>query len=262
MQHLPPRILTIAGSDSGGGAGIQADVKTITALGGYAMTAVTAVTAQDTTGVHGVHPVPAEFVALQIDVVVGDIGVDAVKTGMLGGADVVEVVADRMQRHGIERLVVDPVMAAKGGAKLLAPGAESALREKLLPLALVVTPNLSEAAALARIEVRTVDDMREAARCICALGARWALVKGGHLDGDPVDVLSDGREFIELARPRVDTRHTHGTGCTFSAAIATFLGRGDGVPEAVAAARDAVQRAIEHGLPLGKGRGPVGNISR
>jgi len=261
MKHLPPRILTIAGSDSGGGAGIQADLKTITALGGFGMSAVTALTAQNTLGVRGVHEVPPEFVALQIDTVLEDIGADAAKTGMLGGAAVVEIVAERIAHHGIERLVVDPVMVAKSGAPLLAPHAEDALRERLLPLALVVTPNLPEAETLCGFEVRTPEHMREAARRLCDLGAAWALVKGGHLEGEPVDVLSDGADCIEIARVRLPTENTHGTGCTYASAIATLVGGGMPVPQAVAAARDAVHRAIEHSLALGGGHGPVNHAA-
>jgi len=181
MRPLPPRILTIAGSDSGGGAGIQADLKTITALGGFGMSALTAATAQNTVGVRGIHELPPEFVALQIDAVVEDIGVDAVKTGMLGSAPIVEAVCERLRLHRIERVVVDPVMIAKSGARLLADAAQRSLCEHLLPLALVVTPNLHEAAALSGRRVQSVAGMREAARRIAALGARWVLVKGGHL---------------------------------------------------------------------------------
>lgn len=257
MKHLPPRILTIAGSDSGGGAGIQADLKTITALGGFGMSAITALTAQNTSRVTAIHEVPPQFVAKQIDAVAEDIGVDAAKTGMLGSAPIVEVVADRLRHHGIDRLVVDPVMVAKGGDRLLEPDAEGVLRERLLPLALIVTPNLAEAAVLADRQVASREDMREAARCIAGLGTRWVLVKGGHLSGEPVDLLFDGTDFIELARPRVSTENTHGSGCTYSAAIATYVGAGLSVPDAVARARDAVQVALEHSLALGNGHGPL-----
>ena len=253
----PPRILTIAGSDSGGGAGIQADLKTITALGGFGMSALTALTAQNTIGVTGIQEIPPEFVARQIDAVAEDIGIDAAKTGMLSSAAVIEVVSERLQRHHVERLVVDPVLAAKSGARLLRPEAEQTLRHKLLPLALVVTPNLHEASVLAGRTVATLRDMREAALRIAAMGPRWVLVKGGHLNGDPVDVLFDGRQYIELARPRIATQNTHGTGCTYAAALATYIGWGLSVPEAAEAARDAVQMALERSLALGHGRGPV-----
>ena len=257
MKPVPPRILAIAGSDSGGGAGIQADLKTITALGGFGMCAITAVTAQNTIAVSAVHQLPPHFVARQIDAVAEDIGIDAAKIGMLGSAAIVQVVAGRVRHHRIKRLVVDPVMIAESGARLLQQDAEETLRKKMLPLALLVTPNMYEAAALTGIEVETPDDMREAARRIADMGPRWVLVKGGHLSGDPVDLLFDGTEFIELARPRVPTRNTHGTGCTYASAIATFLGHGCSVPDATARGRDAVQAALEHSLRLGHGRGPL-----
>ena len=257
MRETIPRILTIAGSDSGGGAGIQADLKTITAMGGFGMSAITALTAQNTVEVRCVHPVPPEFVAAQIDAVVEDIGVDAAKTGMLANAPIVEVVADRVARHRIDRLVVDPVMISKSGAALLAREGEEALASALLPLALVVTPNLAEAERLSGLPARNIAEMKEAARKMAQMGARWVLVKGGHLEDSPVDVLHDGRDFWEVARPRVRTRNTHGTGCTYSAAIATELGKGKDVPRAVEAARDALQAALERALPLGRGFGPV-----
>jgi len=254
---MTPRILTIAGSDSGGGAGIQADLKTITALGGFGMSAVTALTAQNTMGVRGIYPVSAEFVAAQIDAVAEDIGVDAGKTGMLAGRAVVEVVAERVKRHGIRPLVVDPVMAAKSGDALLEKGARAALRDMLLPLATVVTPNLAEAEAFSGVEVRDRDAMSEAARRVRELGPEWVLVKGGHLEGDPVDVLFNGQDFHEVRRPRVRTTSTHGTGCTYASAIATGLAYGLGVLEAVEWARDAVQAGLEGGLQIGHGAGPL-----
>jgi len=254
---MVPRVLTIAGSDSGGGAGIQADLKTITALGGFGMSAVTALTAQNTVGVRAVHPVAPEFVAAQIDAVVEDIGVDAAKTGMLADRAVVEAVAERVGRHAIRPLVVDPVMVAKSGAPLLSLDGVAALRESLLPLATVVTPNLAEAERLSGSAVRTLADMREAARRIHGLGPSWVLVKGGHLLGNPADVLFDGRALHELTRPRVRTQDTHGAGCTHSAAIATGLARGMSVPEAVEWARDALQAALDGALRLGAGAGPL-----
>jgi hydroxymethylpyrimidine kinase/phosphomethylpyrimidine kinase len=252
-----PRVLTVAGSDSGGGAGIQADLKTIFALGGYGMSAVTALTAQNTVGVLGIRQVAPEFVALQIDAVVEDIGVDAAKTGMLGSREVVEVVAERIGRHGIRRLVVDPVIVATSGDVLATADAREATRTTLLPLSVVVTPNLTEAAALADAKTPGREAMREVARRIHDLGPDWVLLKGGHLEGPPVDLLYDGRDFTEIVRPRIRTKNTHGTGCTYSAAIATGLARGMPVPEAVVWARDALQAAIERSLPLGQGHGPV-----
>ncbi len=252
-----PRVLTIAGSDSGGGAGIQADLKTITALGGFGMSAVTALTSQNTLGVRAVLEVSPDFVASQIDAVVEDIGVDAAKTGMLANRGVIEAVAERVRHHGIRPLVVDPVMVAKSGDALLEPDARSVMRDLMLPLATVVTPNLAEAAELARVPVADVGGMEEAARRLCDLGAQWALVKGGHLEGEPVDVLFDGERFHRVVRPRVRTANSHGTGCTYSAAIATGLAFGKSVPEAVEWARDAVQAALRGALPLGRGSGPL-----
>jgi hydroxymethylpyrimidine/phosphomethylpyrimidine kinase len=257
MKPKPPRILTVAGSDSGGGAGIQADLKTIMALGGYGMSAVTAVTAQNTVAVTAVHQVPPHVVAAQIDAVAGDIGLDAAKTGMLWSAGIVEAVADRFRAHAVQRLVVDPTMVSKSGARLMEADADGALRGRLLPLALLVTPNLPEAEALAGRPVASLDQMCEAARRIAALGPQWVLVKGGHLTGEPVDLLYDGSAFVEVARPRVATPNTHGTGCTYSAAIATFLGHGLDVPHAVEAARDALQAALRSALDLGAGHGPL-----
>ncbi len=252
-----PRVLTIAGSDSGGGAGIQADLKTITALGAFGSSAVTALTAQNTRGVHGVLEVPPEFVAAQIDAVMDDIGADAAKTGMLASARVVEAVAERVRDHGIAPLVVDPVMVAKSGDSLLASEARGALCALLLPLATVVTPNLPEAAQIAGIAVNSLREMREAARRIMDAGPRWVLVKGGHLRGEPADVLFNGSQFHEVGRPRVPTQNTHGTGCTYSAAIATGLAKGMDVPRAVQWARDALQIALKSSLQLGSGVGPL-----
>ncbi len=256
-----PRILAIAGSDSGGGAGIQADLKTVTALGGFGMSAVTALTAQNTLGVRGIFPVTAQFVADQIGAVAEDIGVDAAKTGMLANAEVIGAVAECVARYELRPLVVDPVMVAKSGDALLEPDAVDMLREELLPLATVVTPNLSEAGRLTGLDVEGLADMREAARRLSAMGPKWVLVKGGHLAGEPTDLLFDGRGFREVTRPRVPTTDTHGTGCTYASAIATGLGFGMDVPEAVGWARDALQRALEAALPLGRGCGPVNHAA-
>jgi hydroxymethylpyrimidine/phosphomethylpyrimidine kinase len=253
------RALTIAGSDSGGGAGIQADLKTFLALGCHGMSALTALTAQNTVAVTAIHEVPPEFVIAQIDAVVSDIGVDATKTGMLSSAGIVEAVAKAVEVHGIKRLVVDPVFVSKHRDHLLAPEAVLALTERLLPLAEVVTPNLYEAEGLVDGgEIKSLDDMREAARALRALGPRFVLVKGGHLPGDSaIDVLFDGKDFVEISGPRFDTEDTHGTGCALSAAIAARLAHGDDTPMAVRAAKDFVAGAIRHGLRIGKGYGPV-----
>jgi hydroxymethylpyrimidine/phosphomethylpyrimidine kinase len=257
-----PRLLTIAGSDSSGGAGIQADLKTFTVFRGYGMSAVTALTAQNTQAVRGVVPVDPAFVRAQIDAVVEDIGVDATKTGMLANRELVAAVAAAVRDHSLAPLVVDPVMVAQSGAALLADNARDAVRELLLPLATVVTPNTPEAAALLAVEVDGVPAMREAATRLVALGARAALVKGGHLGGaESVDVLHDGRTLHELRAPRLAVRHTHGTGCILAAAIAAGLGGGLDLLAAVEQAKRFVSAAIRGGLALGKGAGPANPLA-
>jgi hydroxymethylpyrimidine/phosphomethylpyrimidine kinase len=252
-----PRALTIAGSDSGGGAGIQADLKTFAALGVYGMSAIAALTAQNTVGVRGILELAPEFVSLQIRTVVEDIGVDAVKTGMLSNAAIISQVAKDLRELGLRNIVVDPVMVAKGGDRLLRADAVETMVKELLPLALVVTPNLHEAEALTDLGVRTLDEMKEAARAIKAFGPRYVVIKGGHLPGTPLDLLFDGQEFREYTNLRYDTPHTHGTGCTFASAIAAGLARGLPVEEAVARAKGYITSAIQHGMPMGKGHGPV-----
>ena len=258
-----PRALTIAGSDSGGGAGIQADLRTFAAFGVYGASAITAITAQNTIGVRAVHDVPAAVVAAQIDAVLDDIGADAVKTGMLSNREIIETVADRLRAHAVTALVVDPVMVAKSGDRLLREDAVSALRVLILPLAAVVTPNSPEATVLSGIDVVDATSAREAARRIHDLGPAMVVVKGGHLGGDTSDdLVFDGRTFEVLSGRRIATRHTHGTGCTFSAAICACLARGLAPLEAVREARTYVQGAIEHAEPLGVGHGPVNHLWR
>ncbi|HEY7064973.1 MAG TPA: bifunctional hydroxymethylpyrimidine kinase/phosphomethylpyrimidine kinase [Chloroflexota bacterium] len=250
--------LTIAGSDSGGGAGIQADLKTFSALGVYGMSALTAITAQNTVGVRAVYELPPELVAAQIDAVIEDLGADAVKTGMLGSTPLIQTVTERIRAHGLTTLVVDPVMVAKSGDALLQPEAVAALRELLLPLALVVTPNRPEAEVLTGRPVATLAEARAAARALVEeMGARNAVVKGGHAEGPAIDVLYDGRDFREYSAPRLDTRHTHGTGCTFASAIAAELAKGSAVPEAVGRAKEYLTAALERAPGLGHGHGPV-----
>lgn len=254
--------MTIAGSDSSGGAGIQADLKTFAALGVYGTSAVTAVTAQNTVGVQGVYELPAEFVGLQIDSVVSDIGVDAVKTGMLANAEIIAIVAAKVQEYGLPNLVVDPVMVAKSGAPLLRSEARDALIRLLLPLAVVVTPNLHEARVLTGLEISDLADMQRAAETIYALGASHVVVKGGHLPGEQsVDVLFDGRDFTLLYAPRLDTRNTHGTGCTFASAIAAGLAKGQNVAEAVRGAKTFITTALGHALDIGHGHGPLHHLA-
>jgi hydroxymethylpyrimidine/phosphomethylpyrimidine kinase len=256
-----PRILTIAGSDSGGGAGVQADLKTIQALGGHGMSAITVVTAQNSRGVQGAWPLPAEAVAAQVRACVDDIGVDAVKTGMLGGVDLVRAVTELLA--GLDPrvpVVVDPVAVSKHGDALLAAEARGLLLERLLPRTTVLTPNLDEAAWLVGAPVADRDGMREAARTLLGHGPRWILLKGGHLTGDAAaDLLTDGVDEHWFVAERSANRHTHGTGCTYASAVATLLGSGLAVPAAVAAAKEYVTRAIALGHPLGSGIGPVGH---
>jgi hydroxymethylpyrimidine/phosphomethylpyrimidine kinase len=249
--------LTIAGSDSGGGAGIQADLKAITLLGGYGMSVLTALTAQNTVGVQAIHEVPARFVETQIDSVLSDIGADAIKTGMLANAEIVEVVARKIRQYGVRKVVVDPVMVAKSGDSLLREDAQAALINRLLPLSLVVTPNLPEASVLTGFKVTSLEGMKKAAHRIHELGAKHVVVKGGHLKGMAIDLLYDGRRFHEIESKRIETKNTHGTGCTFASAIATLLARGERVPEAVRKAKTFITLAIQSGLPLGKGTGPT-----
>ncbi|MEK9968302.1 MAG: bifunctional hydroxymethylpyrimidine kinase/phosphomethylpyrimidine kinase [Ferrovibrio sp.] len=253
------RVLIIAGSDSGGGAGIQADIKTVTALGGYAMTAITALTAQDTRTVHAIHEVPAEFIALQLRVVLQDIGADAIKTGMLHRADIIEAVVDALKKYAPDvPLVVDPVMVAKGGASLLQPSAAEALRTRLVPRATVITPNLPEAEVLSGIRVAGADDMPAASERLLQLGPQAVLLKGGHLPGnDLVDLLRDSRGAQRYADTRIDTTSTHGTGCTLASAIATGLAFGLPLREAVAQARAYVRKAIDTAPGFGHGHGPL-----
>ncbi len=249
--------MTIAGSDSGGGAGIQADLKTFFALGVYGTSCITAITAQNTVGVTAVHEVPTDVIAAQVDAVVNDIGVDAVKTGMLSSAEIITIVADRVRHWGLDRLVVDPVMVAKSGDRLLRENAVQALVRELLPLAGVLTPNMPEAEVLVGMTLRDDASIREAARRIVDLGPRTVVMKGGHRQGAAVDLLFDGRDFTAFESERFDTPNTHGTGCTFSAAIAAGLARGHSIPEAVGEAKRYVSEAIRRSEPLGAGHGPV-----
>jgi hydroxymethylpyrimidine kinase/phosphomethylpyrimidine kinase len=251
------RILTIAGSDSGGGAGIQADMKAITLLGGYGMSVITALTAQNTVGVQGIHEIPARFVEKQIDSVLSDIGTDAIKTGMLANQEIIEAVSEKIKQYQVKKVVVDPVMISKSGASLLRKEAQESLIKKLIPLASVVTPNLVEASALTGLKVNSLEGMKKAAHLIYKLGAKHVVVKGGHLRGLAVDLLYDGKHFSEMEGPRIESKNTHGTGCTFASAIATLLARGGTVEEAVRKAKTFITMAIQSGLGLGKGTGPT-----
>jgi len=259
-----PKALTIAGSDSGGGAGIQADLKTFTAFRVFGMSVLTSITAQNTQSVRAIHDLPPDFVRMEIDAVVEDIGVDAAKTGMLSNEEIITVVAERIKHYGIRRLVVDPVMRAKSGDALLKKEAESALIERLLPLAYIVTPNLPEAEAISGMQISSPEDMKEAARKIASLDSKFVLVKGGHLEDvdEAVDVLFDGSSFYEFRSPRIATKNTHGTGCTYSAAICAGLAKGLDVMEAVGQAKKYVTEAIKRSFDLGRGHGPLNHFWR
>jgi len=258
------RALTIAGSDSGGGAGIQADLKTFAACGVYGASAVTAVTAQNTVEVADWLALPPTLVGRQIDAVLSDIGADAVKTGMLATAAIIETVAAKMREHRVETLVIDPVMFARSGDRLLDESALETLARELVPLALVVTPNLPEAEALTGRTVASWDDARVAAQAIVGMGARAVVVKGGHFGSDAAstDLYYDGKAFREYTAVRVRTQHTHGTGCTFASAIAAGLAKGLAPQDAVALAKSYVTLAIQHAYPIGRGHGPVHHFYR
>ena len=254
-----PRVLIVAGSDSGGGAGIQGDIKTVTSLGGYASTAITALTAQNTMGVVGIYDVPPEFVAQQMTLVLEDIGADCIKTGMLHRADVIHAIADVLERYANAiPLVVDPVMVAKGGASLLEESAAHALVMRLIPLAQMITPNIPEAEALTGRTITSLNDMKLAAEDLLEHGAESVLLKGGHLAGDIVyDVLLSAQEYEVFEGARIHSTRTHGTGCALASAIATFLAHGYDQVGAVTRARAYVRRAIEMAPALGHGHGPL-----
>ncbi|WP_420329484.1 bifunctional hydroxymethylpyrimidine kinase/phosphomethylpyrimidine kinase [Paenibacillus graminis] len=257
------KALTVAGSDSGGGAGIQADLKTFQELGVYGMSALTAVTAQNTLGVQGVYPLEAEAVAAQLDSIGADLTPDAVKTGMLFSSGLIRTVAQKFRQYGWTKLVIDPVMVAKGGSPLLQQEAVQALIAHLLPLSLAVTPNIPEAEILTGMKISGMADREAAARLVHAMGPRFVILKGGHDEegAQVTDLLYDGEQFIYLQSPRIATRHTHGTGCTFSAALAAGLAQGQLVPQAVHTAKAFIQAAIEDGIHIGAGNGPTNHFA-
>jgi hydroxymethylpyrimidine/phosphomethylpyrimidine kinase len=262
VRRTVPCALSIAGSDSGGGAGIQADLKTFTALGVFGMSVVTSVTAQNPRSVLGIHDLPHEFVELQIDAVLGDLGADAVKLGMLSNEDIVFSVAKKLDDYGMDKIVVDPVMVSTSGVSLSDTGAVKALIRELLPITYIVMPNLPEAVVLTGEKVKSLDDMKEAARKIKSLGPKYVLVKGGHLDTsyEAVDVLYDGSEFTEYSVPRIGTGNTHGSGCTYSAAVCAYLAKGMSMHEALKEAKRYVTQAISKSFNLGHGRGVLNHF--
>lgn len=257
------KTLTIAGSDSGGGAGIQADLKTFQERDTFGMSVITAITAQNTLGVHGVYPLELEAIEKQMDAVLSDMGCDAVKTGMLFSEEIIMLVSEKMKEYELNNYVLDPVMIAKGGAPLLQQRAMNALKEHLLPLATVVTPNLPEACEILNISsIETMDEMKEAAKRIYELGPKSVLMKGGHLESDEsYDVLYDGSDFTILPAKRIQTKHTHGTGCTYSAAICAELAKGKTIVEAVKTGKAFITAAISESLPIGHGIGPTNHAA-
>jgi hydroxymethylpyrimidine kinase / phosphomethylpyrimidine kinase / thiamine-phosphate diphosphorylase len=251
-------VLTVAGSDCGGGAGIQADIKTITLLGSYAASAITALTAQNTQGVSSIQPIPPAFLSAQLDAVLGDIPVDVVKSGMLLSAEAVEALAVKLVLFDKKLLILDTVMIAKGGMSLTSEEAIKAMTNSLLPIAYLITPNIPEAERLTGLTISNIKDMQSAAKVLRQMGAKNVLVKGGHLGGlDATDIFYDGSNFTEYTTKKLNNRHTHGTGCVYSSAIATFLAQGEALPQAIARAKEFVTEAIRLALPMGKGQGPL-----
>ena len=255
-----PTAMTIAGSDSGGGAGIQADLKTFAALGVYGTSVLTAVTAQNTVGVTAVHEIPTEVIAAQIEAVFTDIGVGAVKTGMLANSSIIECVASQLQRYSVPWLVVDPVMVAKSGHPLLEDIATETLRTSLVPLASVITPNIPEAETLTSMKISSDADVEQAAQKLVSMGAKAVVVKGGHREGPATDLYYDGSRFHEFSAERIETANTHGTGCTFASAIAAGLARGMSMLDAVSLAKDYVTEAIRRSFSFGRGHGPLNHF--
>jgi len=257
----PVKVLCIGGSDSGGGAGIQADLKAVSACGCYGMSVVTAVTAQNTQGVQSIHPVPQKYIMAQLDSVLNDIGADAVKTGMLLTGGTVESVVKKVKEYRLEKLIVDPVMVAKGGYSLMQDKSRNALIKKLLPQALVVTPNIPEAETLAQMKIRSVAAMKKAAVIIHGMGAKNVLIKGGHLPGSrrsgALDILFDGGHYDEFSSPWIDTKNTHGTGCTYASVLAAGIAKGESVYDAAWQAKQTITAAIQNAFSLGKGYGSV-----
>ena len=257
----PVTVLCVGGSDSSAGAGIQADLKTVCACGGYALTVITSLTAQNTRGVQDILPVAPKFIEAQLDVVLSDIGADALKTGMLLTAGAVGAVAKKIRQYDLKNVVIDPVMVAKGGRHLMQDGARLAMIKKLLPQATVITPNIPEAEFLSNMQIRSLADMKKAAVIIRETGVQNVVIKGGHLPGSrksgSVDILYDGKGFMEYHTDWIDTVDTHGTGCTFASALATYLAQGNSIVQSVRKAKKTVTRAIEQSLKLGHGQGPV-----
>ncbi len=259
-EDMIPRALTIAGSDSSGGAGIQADLKVFNSMGVYGMSAITALTAQNTMGVRRVDVMEKEMVQAQIDACLEDIGADSVKTGMLANSQLVKIVRERISYYQVKNLVIDPVMISKTGVYLLEEEARNSLKEELLPLSHIITPNIFEAEELTGLKVKTLAEMADAARALHELGASWVVIKGGHLKGDPLDLVYNGKEFFELTGKRVVTKNTHGTGCSYSAAITAGLAQGLAPMEAIKQAKKFIEWGIANSHEVGSGYGPTNHF--
>jgi len=259
MKSLPI-VMTIAGSDSGGGAGIQADLKTFAALGVYGTTVITSVTAQNTVSVTDLFNLPRSIISSQIDAIMSDIGSDVVKTGMLANREIIELVSEKLTAYTFQSIVVDPVMVTTGGDKLLTEDSIDILRQTLIPLATVITPNIPEAEVLTERKILTLDDARNAAKDLVAMGAKSAVVKGGHLDGPATDMVYDGKEFRGFTSKRISSTSTHGTGCTLASAIAAKLAQGCSIKDAVSQAKRYVTASIRNAFPIGSGHGPLNHF--
>lgn len=256
----PPKSLTIAGSDSGGGAGIQADLKTFASLGVYGTSAITAVTSQNTLGVTDIVNVPAKSVISQIEAVISDIGTDSIKIGMLSNASIVNAVSSYISQSNFEKVIVDPVMISKSGYKLLSESAIKSMIKMLIPISFIITPNIPEASIISKTKIHSIESAKIAAKKIVKLGAKACIVKGGHFDGPPVDVFYDGKKYETFKSERINTKNTHGTGCTFSAAIAAYIAKGEDIISAISKSKNYINCAIQEDFLVGKGHGPLNHF--
>ncbi|GIS68119.1 MAG: hydroxymethylpyrimidine/phosphomethylpyrimidine kinase [Chloroflexota bacterium] len=259
-MSFPPKSLTIAGSDSGGGAGIQADLKTFASLGVYGTSAITAVTSQNTLGVTDIVNIPAKSVISQIEAIISDIGTDSIKTGMLSDASIVNAVSSYISQSKFEKVIVDPVMISKSGHKLLSESAIKSMVEMLIPISFIITPNIPEASIISETKINSIESAKIAAKKIVKLGAKTCIVKGGHFEGPPIDVFYDGKKYETFKSKRINTKNTHGTGCTFSAAIAAYIAKGEDVISAISKSKNYINSAIQENFLIGKGHGPLNHF--
>ena len=259
-MSFPPKSLTIAGSDSGGGAGIQADLKTFASLGVYGTSAITAVTSQNTLGVTDIVNVPAKSVISQIEAVISDIGTDSIKIGMLSNASIVNAVSSYISQSNFEKVIVDPVMISKSGYKLLSESAIKSMIKMLIPISFIITPNIPEASIISKTKIHSIESAKIAAKKIVKLGAKACIVKGGHFDGPPIDVFYDGKKYETFKSERINTKNTHGTGCTFSAAIAAYIAKGENIISAISKSKNYINCAIQEDFLVGKGHGPLNHF--